>query len=91
MDIEGERVRPDIVFTRGKLAVFVDGCFWHGCPEHGEIPVANRECWKGKIDGTRERDRRQMAALKRGGWRVIRVWEHERVGDGVTRITSALA
>jgi len=90
MVIGGERVRPDIVFTRSQLAVFVDGCFWHGCPEHGEMPASNRDFWEVKISGTRERDRRQTTALEDAGWRVLRVWEHESVHDALSRIVVAL-
>jgi DNA mismatch endonuclease (patch repair protein) len=61
------------------VAVFVDGCFWHGCQLHGEIPVSNREFWETKITTNRERDRRQTLALEEAGWRVVRVWEHEPV------------
>jgi DNA mismatch endonuclease, patch repair protein len=91
MVIGGVRVRPDILFTRRKLAVFVDGCFWHGCPQHGEMPVANYEFWRLKIDETRERDLRQSTALESDGWIVLRVWEHERVHDVVARIHALVA
>lgn len=83
-------VRPDIVFTRNHVAVFVDGCFWHGCPQHGEMPVSNREFWEAKISGTRDRDARQTAALEAAGWTVLRVWEHEPVDDALARIGNAL-
>jgi DNA mismatch endonuclease, patch repair protein len=74
---DGRRVRPDVAFTRLKLAVFVDGCFWHGCLEHRSLPVANRAFWKAKIEGTRQRDQRQVEWLKAAGWTVMRVWEHD--------------
>ena len=73
----GRRPRPDIVFGRHRVAVFVDGCFWHACPEHGSLPVANRAFWKRKLDANSARDRRTDALLTEAGWRVIRVWEHE--------------
>jgi DNA mismatch endonuclease (patch repair protein) len=90
MVVGGERIRPDIVFTRSHVAVFVDGCFWHGCAEHGEMPASNREFWEAKIGGTRARDQRQTAALESAGWMVLRVWEHEPVTEAVSRILSAV-
>jgi DNA mismatch endonuclease (patch repair protein) len=74
---ERRRVRPDIAFTRLKLAVFVDGCFWHGCVEHRSLPVSNGTFWKAKIEGTRHRDQQQVEWLQAAGWTVIRVWEHD--------------
>lgn len=70
-------VRPDIVFTRTRVAVFVDGCFWHRCPEHGQAPRANGEWWREKLDRNVARDRRNDRALTAEGWAVVRVWEHE--------------
>jgi DNA mismatch endonuclease, patch repair protein len=90
MLVGGQRVRPDVVFTRSRVAVFVDGCFWHGCPEHGETPVANREFWEAKIAGTRERDHRQTAALEDAGWTVVRLWEHEPLDEALARIVAAV-
>lgn len=60
-----------------KLAVFVDGCFWHGCPQHSKIPKANRPFWKRKLDNNRKRDRLITRTLKAKGWSVLRIWEHE--------------
>ena len=74
---ERHRVRPDIVFPRLRLAVFVDGCFWHGCQEHRSLPASNASFWKQKIEGTRQRDRDQVAWLEAAGWTVVRVWEHD--------------
>lgn len=74
---ERHRVRPDIVFPRLRLAVFVDGCFWHGCQEHRSLPASNASFWKRKIEGTRQRDRDQVAWLEAAGWTVVRVWEHD--------------
>jgi len=68
---------PDFAFPRERLAVFVDGCFWHGCPRCGRQPKTNREFWRTKILGNVARDRRKRAHLRRLGWRVIRVWEHD--------------
>jgi DNA mismatch endonuclease (patch repair protein) len=70
------RVRPDFVFPRRRLAVFVDGCFWHGCPWHGTRPKGNAAFWRRKFARNRERDRVVNRALRRAGWRVLRIWEH---------------
>ncbi len=67
----------DIAFTRARLAVYVDGCFWHGCVEHGTTPGTNSEWWSWKLARTRERDRDTDRELKEAGWEVVRVWEHE--------------
>lgn len=90
MVIGGQQVRPDILFTRSRVAVFIDGCFWHGCPTHGEMPASNREFWQAKIGGTRERDQRQTMALQEAGWTVLRVWEHEPIDDAVRRVLAVL-
>ena len=71
------RVHPDIVFTRAKVAVFVDGCFWHACPEHGTVPKSNVGYWQPKLTANSERDQRVTEALTTDGWLVRRVWEHE--------------
>lgn len=71
------RRRADIVFTRAKVAVFIDGCFWHGCPEHGTQPKTNADYWAPKLARNVERDRETTAALEAEGWRVLRFWEHE--------------
>ena len=67
---------PDIVLSRARLAVFVDGCFWHGCPEHGVIPKNNHDWWQQKLAGNAERDRRKDAELEAQGWLPLHVWEH---------------
>lgn len=69
--------KADIVFRSAKIAVFVDGCFWHGCPIHGTQAKANAEFWKNKIEQNQRRDWDTNLQLKKAGWRVIRVWEHE--------------
>jgi DNA mismatch endonuclease, patch repair protein len=75
---DGRPVRPDIVFTRAHLAVFIDGCFWHGCPKHGQRPsVQNGHYWTPKIAGNVARDERHTQALVEAGWTVLRFWEHE--------------
>lgn len=75
----GRPIRPDIVFTRARVAVFVDGCFWHGCPTHGRTPKSNTSYWEAKIELNQNRDARQTAALESAGWTVVRLWEHEPV------------
>jgi DNA mismatch endonuclease (patch repair protein) len=71
------RVRPDFVFAARRLAIFVDGCFWHGCPRHGTRPQGNAAFWRGKFRSNRARDRRDTRRLRREGWQVLRLWEHE--------------
>jgi DNA mismatch endonuclease (patch repair protein) len=70
-------VRPDFIFPRLRVAVFVDGCFWHGCPKHATQPKTNAKFWRDKIAGNKSRDRRVNSALRKRGWTVVRVWEHE--------------
>jgi DNA mismatch endonuclease, patch repair protein len=70
-------VRPDFIFRHQKVAVFVDGCFWHGCPAHATKPTTNSEFWTKKLSGNAQRDRRATNALLASGWHVLRVWEHE--------------
>lgn len=74
--IPGVRRTGDLVFSRVRIVVFVDGCFWHGCAEHFQMPVANRGYWEPKISANRERDANTDALLQRAGWHSIRVWEH---------------
>lgn len=71
------RTRADLVFGPTKIAVFVDGCFWHRCPEHGSIPRNNREWWIEKLEANVQRDRRVDGQLREAGWIVLRFWEHE--------------
>jgi DNA mismatch endonuclease (patch repair protein) len=80
--------RPDVAFTRIRLAVFVDGCFWHMCPEHAVMPKNNAAWWREKLLRNVARDREKDAALTDMGWRVLHVWEHEdpiAVADGIER------
>lgn len=83
-------VRPDIVFTRARLAVFIDGCFWHACPLHGTEPKANTNYWRPKLRRNVERDRAVDAALEFAGWRLVRAWEHEHPADVAARVAAAL-
>ncbi|MBI4685796.1 MAG: very short patch repair endonuclease [Nitrospirae bacterium] len=69
--------KPDIVFSRFKIAVFIDGCFWHGCPHHCRMPSSNVNYWNNKIEKNKIRDKKITKALKMKGWQVIRIWEHE--------------
>jgi DNA mismatch endonuclease, patch repair protein len=85
------RRRVDIVFPGSKVAVFVDGCFWHCCPEHGSQPANNTWYWQPKLARNVERDRAADAALAEAGWRVVRVWEHEPVEAAVEVVMGALA
>ena len=85
--------RPDVVFPGKRLAVFVDGCFWHGCPEHYTAPATNSPFWQRKLEENTTRDRRVDRQLAEQGWRVLRLWEHEVEGsldDAVERIVAAL-
>lgn len=84
------RCRGDVVFTRQKVVVFVDGCFWHGCPEHATTPKNNAAWWKAKLTANVERDRRNSAALEALGWTVVRIWEHESVSEAVKRVAAGL-
>jgi DNA mismatch endonuclease, patch repair protein len=83
-------VRIDIAFPRQRLAVFVDGCFWHRCPEHATDPRAHRDFWAAKLHGNVERDRRVNAALGAAGWRVLRVWEHESSIEAAARVRTSI-
>jgi DNA mismatch endonuclease (patch repair protein) len=86
----GTRVTPDVIFPRKRVAVFVDGCFWHGCPEHGTRPRTNTSYWSAKLTRNRERDARVDGALGSAGWQVVRVWEHVPAEDAVANVTSVL-
>ena len=86
----GARVRPDIAFTARRVAVFVDGCFWHVCPEHGTRPAANTWYWDPKRSRNVQRDRAADQALAAAGWQVVRVWEHETLEAAVTAVIDAL-
>lgn len=84
--VPGLRREADLVFTRSRVAVFVDSCFWHGCPEHVTWPTAHAEWWREKIERTRSRDRDTDVQLVAAGWEPIRVWEHESSADAAQRI-----
>jgi DNA mismatch endonuclease, patch repair protein len=80
------KTRPDIVFTRAKIAIFVDGCFWHRCPEHGTLPKNNADWWLAKLDGNVDRDLRNTHDLEEQGWTVLRFWEHESPLEAADRV-----
>jgi DNA mismatch endonuclease, patch repair protein len=84
--IPGLRRRADIVFVRKRVAVFVDGCFWHGCPEHGTQSRSNAAFWRDKITTNVARDSDTDARLRRAGWTVVRVWEHENAQIAADRV-----
>lgn len=87
--------RPDFAFPKQKLAVFVDGCFWHGCPKHGVQPKGNNVFWSTKLAANKARDRKVNRELRTKGWRVLRIWEHDltksRQSSTVRRVLRALA
>ena len=84
--LDGLRRKADIVFRPTKVAVFTDGCFWHGCPIHATWPKQNAEFWRDKIETNRRRDADTDARLTEAGWLVIRVWEHEDALEAARRI-----
>jgi DNA mismatch endonuclease (patch repair protein) len=82
-------VRPDFVFPQQRVAVFVDGCFWHCCKKHAQLPASNREWWQAKMRANKARDRRNTRGLRSQGWCVLRLWEHDLDRD-VTRCAEAV-
>jgi DNA mismatch endonuclease (patch repair protein) len=86
----GKRVRPDIAFTARRVAVFVDGCFWHACPDHGRNPAVNDWYWSPKLRKNVERDRAADEMLTAAGWSVVRVWEHESLEAAVAAVVAAV-
>ncbi|SER23745.1 T/G mismatch-specific endonuclease [Lentzea xinjiangensis] len=84
--VQGVRREADIVFTSAKVAVFVDGCFWHGCPEHATWPKNNAEFWRTKIETNRRRDLDTDRKLADAGWLAVRVWEHESPAVAAARV-----
>jgi len=84
------KVRPDFVFRQALLTIFVDGCFWHGCPKHGTQPAGNRSFWKKKFARNIARDRLVNRTLRRAGWRVLRIWEHELARKNQARLLNRI-
>lgn len=88
--IRGMRRRADVVFSRAMVAVYVDGCFWHRCPEHATVPKANREWWIAKLEANVQRDRGTDARVREAGWLALHVWEHEPVQAAADRVEVAV-
>jgi DNA mismatch endonuclease (patch repair protein) len=88
--LPGTRSHADVAFVRARLAVFVDGCFWHGCALHGTWPKHNAEWWRRKIEANKARDRRTDSTLHELGWRVLRFWEHDDMPHAAEAIVSEL-
>ena len=88
--LKSVRRTADLVFPSAHVAVFVDGCFWHGCPDHYVAPKANADFWAAKLKGNRARDLETDVTLEREGWTVIRVWEHEDIDVGAARVWNAV-
>jgi DNA mismatch endonuclease (patch repair protein) len=89
--VPGQRRRTiDIAFTRAKVAVMVDGCFWHGCPDHGTRPKANSAWWREKLAANAARDTDTNRVLQELGWRVVRIWEHERPASAADAVVKAV-
>jgi len=84
--LAGVRRTADLVFPRAKVAVFLDGCFWHGCPEHHTVASANAKFWADKVETNRKRDRDTDGRLAEAGWVSIRIWEHEDATDAARRV-----
>lgn len=85
------RREADVLFGPSRVAVFVDGCFWHGCPEHATWPRSNAEFWRAKIEGNRQRDADTDRRLAEAGWAVLRVWEHEDPAVAARRVRDLVA
>jgi DNA mismatch endonuclease (patch repair protein) len=82
--------KPDFIFPKLKLAIFVDGCFWHGCPKHGTNPKSNRAYWHQKLFRNKSRDHLVTRTLRQAGWRVLRIWEHELTRQNEPRLLRRL-
>ncbi|MBS1676236.1 MAG: very short patch repair endonuclease [Actinobacteria bacterium] len=88
--LKGVPGRADLVFGPARVAVYVDGCFWHSCPEHGTMPRSNEAFWQDKLARNRERDASVNALLSAAGWTVVRVWEHEEIAAAADRVEAAV-
>ncbi|KOV94415.1 DNA mismatch repair protein Vsr [Streptomyces sp. NRRL B-3648] len=86
--LKGMRREADVLFGPAKVAVFVDGCFWHGCPQHATWPKANADFWRTKIEGNRRRDMDTDERLASAGWLAVRVWEHEDPVEAAARVVA---
>ncbi len=85
------RCTADVVFPRQKVCVFVDGCFWHGCPLHHDAPKTNAKWWAEKVKNTARRDQERTKYLRDYGWTVIRLWEHDLIGEGLAQSIQLVA
>jgi DNA mismatch endonuclease (patch repair protein) len=91
ISLDGRRwTQPDIVFSRARVVVYIDGCFWHRCPEHGTEPRSNSDYWGPKLDRNVARDRDTEVQLRARGWTVLRAWEHEDPAVVADRVEAAL-
>lgn len=90
--VRPERVegKPDFAFLKKKIAIFADGCFWHGCPIHGTWPKSNSDFWRNKIKTNQKRDVDVTRQLKKAGWKIVRIWEHEKPTNATKKIVGAL-
>ena len=88
--IGSTRIRPDVAFTKRHVAVFVDGCFWHACPEHCDLPKSNLEYWLPKLERNTRKDRLQDDLLRSAGWTVLRIWEHVSPAEAAQLVISAI-
>jgi DNA mismatch endonuclease (patch repair protein) len=88
--VSGVRRAADVVFTRKRVAIFVDGCFWHGCPAHGTSPKRNKQWWMDKLAGNVQRDTDTDCRLREAGWTVVRIWEHEEIEEFSQRLRDVL-
>ena len=86
VNVRGLPGTPDLAFTRAKIAVFVDGCFWHRCPDHSTVPVNNREWWSAKLNGNVQRDHRNDERLREMGWLPVHFWEHTPVATAADEV-----
>jgi DNA mismatch endonuclease, patch repair protein len=90
LELADRCVRPDVVFPKAKVAVFLDGCFWHRCPAHATTPARNSEYWLEKFRRTVERDQAVDRSLAAEGWMCLRIWEHEDLHEAAARVVSAV-
>jgi DNA mismatch endonuclease (patch repair protein) len=88
--VGGRKVKPDLVFKQAKIAVFIDGCFWHGCPDHCRMPATNRDYWEAKIGRNVARDAADAERFSSAGWRVLRFWEHEDLAKAARSVAMTL-
>ena len=90
LPIDGVRRRADLLFTRARVAVFVDGCYWHSCPLHSTTPKANRDWWSHKLATNVTRDQDTDRRLHEQGWAIVRIWEHEEPAEAASRVVVAV-